>query len=1066
MITLKRKSWQCALVLIFLCFLGSSAQAQLHYSYQEQLSNFSFVEMDDGNYFAAGTIYNDDPNNPTDILVLYLDPSARVVWNKRIDNGLEERCFNINKGIDDEAVLTGYMELDQKVEMFLMTMDASGNITAHHNYDLQVSAAGCAVPLAFSTGMHVIANEEQGQKGYTVTGFGFESLPIVATTDKEIFVLRVDEDGSVVWEFHMNTPRNGALTDYDMGEHILRIPDGYYITGSSNLEAGGSGAAQQATLSLRVDDGGNFGWHNSYITANTGQDRQPGACAVYYDNPNNANIPDPAILTLSNSTETHLFQITEIDPVTGAIIGPMTHEYWPDASLNNDGMASTMFIHGNQNRLVVGGYRLSSTFAGTPSSFNNSPPFLVEIDLTNWGQFSGTEYIIPSVNQQWAFTGDWFSPLFSGTPMIHSPEMALPNQSGVNYSFLAYRDEFGSEEYDLEYSRVPLSLAGPCASTPYVIDPQLATPETNDLWDPGCIFEYFTFEPMWTDPCQVTLECTGGFDWPAIDDGPADYSEGEDVFVDEKYEYVTGYFQSRIDVNGEVLVGSGTPNMFAAQLDDEGNVYWLTGAIPVGSAEVTGKGIVSDSKGGTYVIGDFTGTVNFGPSFSLTSAGQRDIYVARLDECGEFTWVHRYGGTGNDRGNDITMDADGDLYAIGTTDGVLTDNGQTVTSAGANDAWIAKMDQAGGNMIWLCRGGGTATDAGEDITYDLATNSIFAVGAHNGPGTFTCGGSPIVNIPVSGTGADAWVGRWALNGTIAWITTMGGSGIEWGAGVDVTSDGVFITGSVGSNACNFTSTVGLCAVPSWTPTIGGLTDMFVGRVLLSGCPSNNFQNISGTNIDTGVSIAVDDASDIVYAVGGTWSANVTGLTGTNPNPGTFDYLVVRATNMNLGFGATINGEINGNTNNDFANGVAVREANPGAVSHAYFTGFFQGMVNFPVTQTSPTATPTFFLSRINNAGNVFKTAEAAAEGTSPAESPAITAFPNPNTGQVQIRLNFDHELLETIDLFTLQGKRIALDTPGQTEFGLDLAAYPAGVYFLRIRLRDGRQVSSRLIKAE
>lgn len=1061
--TMKQQAWQCFLAFSFLFFWAALSKAQLHYNYQEQLSNFSFVEMPDGHYFAAGTIYNDDLNNPTDILVVYLDPSAQVLWDKRIDNGQEDRCFNINVGINDEAVLTGFMQLDQTVEMFLISIDVAGNITANHNYDLQVSNPGCATPLAHSTGMHVIANEESGQRGYTITGFGFDELPITSTTEKEIFVLRVDQDGFVVWEFHMNTPQNGALTDYDMGEHILRVPGGYYITGSSNLTSNPNGFPQQATLSLRIDDGGGFAWHNSYITAGIGQDRQPGACAVFYDNPNNPNIPDPTILTLSNSTDTHLFQVTEIDPGSGAILGPVTHDYLPNP---DHGMASTMFVHDNQERLVVAGYSRSTIFQGVPTSFGNSPPFMVEIDLNNWGQFAGSEYPVPSVNGQWAATGDWFT-LFAGAcPWIHSPEMALPNLSGTNYSFLAYRDEFDSGEFDLEYSRVPLNLAGPCGDNPFLLLPVNVVPETNDILEPGCIFEFFTFEPNWTDPCQTTGECNSGFDWPIVDDGFTDTSEGEDVFVDEKYQYTTGFFFNYIELNGASFTGNGAQSMFASQIDDDGNVIWLTGAVPSGSDQVTGNGIVSDGRGGTYVIGDFTGTANFGPSISITSLGQRDIYVARINECGEFTWVHRYGGTGNDLGKDIAMDADGDLYVVGTTNGTLTDNAQTITSAGGNDGWVARLDQAGGNMAWLWRVGGTGNDAAEDITFDQATNSVYAVGAHNGPGTYSRQGFIPNGIPLSGTGADAWVGRWTLGGTVTWISTMGGSGIEWGAGIDVTSDGVFITGSAGSNNCNFASSVGLCAVTGWTPVIGGLTDMFVGRFLLTGCPTANFQNISGSDIDTGLSIAVDDFFNIVYAVGGTWSGTVTGLTGMNANPGTFDFMVVRAINMNAGTGAVINGEINGDTDNDLGQGVAFRDGNPGTVGHAYFTGFFSGTVNFPVTRTSLTANNTFYLSRINDAGNVFKTGEESTLGVIADDLPGITAFPNPNTGQVQVRLNFDHQLLGGIELFTMQGKRISLELPGQAEFGLDLTDQPAGVYFLRLRLRDGRKISSKLIKIE
>jgi hypothetical protein len=111
-----------------------------------------------------------------------------------------------------------------------------------------------------------------------------------------------------------------------------------------------------------------------------------------------------------------------------------------------------------------------------------------------------------------------------------------------------------------------------------------------------------------------------------------------------------------------------------------------------------GYGIAVDASGNVYTTGSFEGTADFDPGSgvsNLTSAGDNDVFVRKLDASGNFLWARSMGGTGSDRGGGIAVDASGIVYTTGwfssTVDfdpGAGTVN---LTSAGARDIFVQKL---------------------------------------------------------------------------------------------------------------------------------------------------------------------------------------------------------------------------------------------------------------------------------------------------------------------------------------------------------------------------------------
>jgi hypothetical protein len=75
----------------------------------------------------------------------------------------------------------------------------------------------------------------------------------------------------------------------------------------------------------------------------------------------------------------------------------------------------------------------------------------------------------------------------------------------------------------------------------------------------------------------------------------------------------------------------------------------------------------------------------------LTSQGQGDILVARLDAAGRFTGGIAAGGLGEDSGNAVATDAAGNVHVAGSFSSTAQFAATWVTSAGSSDAFVWKL---------------------------------------------------------------------------------------------------------------------------------------------------------------------------------------------------------------------------------------------------------------------------------------------------------------------------------------------------------------------------------------
>ncbi len=134
-------------------------------------------------------------------------------------------------------------------------------------------------------------------------------------------------------------------------------------------------------------------------------------------------------------------------------------------------------------------------------------------------------------------------------------------------------------------------------------------------------------------------------------------------------------------------------NVFISEFDTAGSVQWVK---TMGGPQGANAGSISlDGSGNIYATGVFKDTAYFG-STMLTNGSNYDLFLAKYNNTGTFTWVKQAHATGNFiNGASVSSDANGNVYVGGGFSGTATFGTYTVTAATATDLFVARYDNNG-----------------------------------------------------------------------------------------------------------------------------------------------------------------------------------------------------------------------------------------------------------------------------------------------------------------------------------------------------------------------------------
>ncbi|GAB4534845.1 MAG: hypothetical protein Kow0063_18380 [Anaerolineae bacterium] len=179
----------------------------------------------------------------------------------------------------------------------------------------------------------------------------------------------------------------------------------------------------------------------------------------------------------------------------------------------------------------------------------------------------------------------------------------------------------------------------------------------------------------------------------------------------------------------------GSGDAFVTQIISASGVYtWGYATYLGGTGDEAGNGIAVDGSEAVYVTGE-TSSSNF-PTvdpFQATYAGDQDAFVTRVVSAGQgYAWGYStyLGGEGTDLGQDVAVDASGQVYLTGYSfspdfptsddayDASCGSDGLCDSSGG--DVFLSVLNASGDGLAYSTFLGGSSTDFGTGIARDPA----------------------------------------------------------------------------------------------------------------------------------------------------------------------------------------------------------------------------------------------------------------------------------------------------------------------------------------------------------
>ena len=222
--------------------------------------------------------------------------------------------------------------------------------------------------------------------------------------------------------------------------------------------------------------------------------------------------------------------------------------------------------------------------------------------------------------------------------------------------------------------------------------------------------------------------------------------------------------------SGRYEYSTGSENVLLNKFDSGGSEIWRK--VIGTSSQDRSYSVAVDASDNAYISGRTGGKLG-GYQF-----GRNDAFVSKFDSDGTEVWTTQIGTSDYDYSYSVALDASGNVYISGRTDGDLDG-----TSAGSSDGFLSKFD-TDGDEVWTRQIGTSERDYSNSVALD-ASGNVFISGYTQGD----LGG------PNAGS-VDAFLSKFDSDGNEFWRTQIGTGNADWSTSVAVDALGdVYISGS-------------------------------------------------------------------------------------------------------------------------------------------------------------------------------------------------------------------------------------------------------------------------------
>jgi len=222
------------------------------------------------------------------------------------------------------------------------------------------------------------------------------------------------------------------------------------------------------------------------------------------------------------------------------------------------------------------------------------------------------------------------------------------------------------------------------------------------------------------------------------------------------------WFEQSVDFGGGVVKSAGKSDMALVKITAYGKFEW---ALPVGSSDDEyPSSLAIDAQGNIFVVGSYSLPLTI-EGQTITPNGGADVYLLSFTRSGKLRWAKTIGAESGDGSSSVATDGLGNVYVTGYFSGTMQPNATTkITAAGGgNDAFISSYDSSG-EFRWIKQMGSNATN---DRLMDVAVakDRVIVVGHSGAFGTFD-------KSPVGATGQLGVIASLDLAGALQWVTPL------------------------------------------------------------------------------------------------------------------------------------------------------------------------------------------------------------------------------------------------------------------------------------------------------
>ena len=319
---------------------------------------------------------------------------------------------------------------------------------------------------------------------------------------------------------------------------------------------------------------------------------------------------------------------------------------------------------------------------------------------------------------------------------------------------------------------------------------------------------------------------------------------------------VTGYFTGTVDFGTGALTSAGAKDVFVAKYSPTGAPLWAI--VHGGPYDDRATAVAVDGSGNVVITGCFGSAANFGGGWlGDLLFGTIDTFVAKYDATGAYVWAKNFPSTSEDCGNAIAVDSASNVVIAGYFFGQINFGGGSLSGAGDHDLYVAKLTPAGG-YVWARSAGAPYRDDANGVAVDGSGN-VLLTGVLTGP--VDLGTGPLHSALGLDYSQDLFVAKYSATGVPLWAKRMAGT-LDVGNAVAADSTGNVVVSGYFMGTTDF----GTGALTS-----AGSQDIVVAKYSAAGAPVW-VKRIGAAFDDSGKGVAVDRSGNVLatgYFGGGT-----------------------------------------------------------------------------------------------------------------------------------------------------------------------------------------------------